>query len=75
MIFKHQTNGRPHPSGNPIRHARRGIPSHTHWPREDCVVPRLNHPRRELAGGFGFRIPEEPDDDMYLETWARDNDV
>lgn len=60
-----------HPSGKPLRQTKRGVPQIVMWPRENFVVPRLNHPRRELSGGFGFRCPPEPDEDMYLETWAK----
>jgi hypothetical protein len=59
-----------HPSGRPIRHVKKGIEPKTHWPREYFVIPRLNHPMRDLAGGFGFRMLK-PEDDMYLETRAK----
>ena len=38
------------------------------WPREGYLLPRLNYPQRTLEGGFGFRVPDEPEDSMYLET-------
>ena len=57
-----------HPSGKPLRQVKRGISPQVAWPREDFVVPRLNHIRRELPGGFGIPTPMEPEDTMYLET-------
>lgn len=56
-----------HPSGKPVRQPKRGIP-HPMWPREGYLLPRLNYPQRDLTGGFGFRVPDEPEDSMYLET-------
>ena len=57
-----------HPSGRPIRQVKRGIPAKLNWPRDEMVVPRLNHPTRELVGGFGFAVPPEPEDAMTFET-------
>lgn len=59
-----------HPSGKPVRQPKRGIPHQT-WPREGFVLPRLNYPQRDMAGGFGFQLPGDIDEPMYLETWAR----
>jgi hypothetical protein len=60
-----------HPSGRPLRQPRRGIPQQIVWPRTECVVPRLNHQREQLAGGFGFGVPAEPEDSMWHETRAK----
>ena len=60
-----------HPSGRPVRRPKVGIPQQVRWPRTDFVVPRLNNQRDELPGGFGFSLPPEPDDAMYLETRAK----
>ena len=62
---------RDHPSGKPIRFPRRGIKQHIPWPREEMVVPRLNTIGRELVGGFGFRMTDEPEDPMWMETRAK----
>ena len=59
-----------HPSGRPLRQAKRGVSQAIVWPREDYVVPRLNQPRKDLTGGFGFRIAP-PDEEFYLQTWAK----
>lgn len=57
-----------HPSGRPRRHARRADHSWTRPTRDCFLVDRLNHPRRELTGGFGFRIEREYDD--FEGSWA-----
>ncbi len=58
-----------HPSGRPKREPKRPVTTYVNPPREGYLIDRLNIQRKE--GGFGFRLPPEPDDPMYLETWAR----
>lgn len=61
-----------HPSGRPIRDhivksAPRPVGTSTGFWNE-----RLNMPtRHDLPGGFGFRLPPEPEDSMWLETRAK----
>ena len=45
-----------HPSGRPRHQRKIGTSSIVRWPREGFLNPRLDG-RRELTGGFGFRLP------------------
>lgn len=58
-----------HPSGKPQPKARKPVTTYFQPPREGYLIDRLNVQRRE--GGFGFQMPPEPEDPMYLETWAK----
>lgn len=50
----------PHPSGRPRRDRKIGTSSIVRWPRDGYLNPRLDG-RRELTGGFGFRMPPADD--------------
>lgn len=57
-----------HPSGRPVRIQIVKAYSQVRWPLDGFVTVRLNTVER--AGGFGFRLPPEPDDPMHHETRA-----
>ena len=62
-----------HPSGRPVRSRIIKGYSQIRGTLDGFVVSKLNAPEpssMELVGGFGFRLPEEPEDPMYLETRA-----
>lgn len=60
-----------HPSGRPRHQRKLGTSSIVRWPREGFLNPRLEG-RRELTGGFGFRVHRsELDEDFHGMAIAR----
>ena len=62
-----------HPSGRPRRDRKVGTSSIVRWPREGFLNPRLDG-RRELSGGFGFRIPASDDSEAHGMMARRKDD-
>lgn len=60
----------PHPSGRPRHKSKLGTSSIVRWPREGFLNPRLEG-RRELTGGFGFRLPASDSDPVEGMAIAR----
>ncbi|MFO1151442.1 MAG: hypothetical protein U1E62_23970 [Alsobacter sp.] len=60
-----------HPSGRPRHQRKIGTSSIVRWPREGFLNPRLEG-RRELTGGFGFRMPESDRSAVEGMAIARD---
>lgn len=62
-----------HPSGRPRSGTKRGVSTYVRWPRDGFLNPRLEK-RDELAGGFGFRMPEARNDHLHHVALATRKD-
>ncbi|WP_406855049.1 MULTISPECIES: hypothetical protein [unclassified Alsobacter] len=61
-----------HPSGRPLGKRKIGVSTHVRWPREGFVNSRLGQ-TPDLAGGFGFRMPEATHEHLHHVALARRN--
>lgn len=62
-----------HPSGRPMHRRKLGVASNVRWPRDGFLNPRLEKGMVDLAGGFGFRLPEATHDHLHHIALARKN--
>jgi len=62
-----------HPSGRPIGRRKLGVASNLRWPRDGFLNPRLEKGMLDLAGGFGFRLPEPMNDHLHHIALANRN--
>jgi hypothetical protein len=59
-----------HPSGRPVSKRKFGVSTHVRWPREGFVNGRIGQ-SLEMAGGFGFRLPEAAHEHLHHVALAK----